>query len=136
MVTYLGVGIGSGLLFAILDGAANANPLARRLYRVYGALAKERVNVPAGFAIDIAYGLAMAALFKTLHGSLPGGDTGVLKGLCFAGIAWFFRVAMSVASEWMTRKVPPLALLYTLGAGLMEMVILGVLYGLTLGAWG
>ena len=135
MVTYLGVGIGSGLLFAVLDGAANANPLARRLYRVYGTLAKERVNVSVGFAIDIAYGLAMAALFKTLHGCLPG-DIGALKGLCFAGIAWFFRVVMGVVSEWMTRKVTPLALLYTLGAGFIEMVILGVLYGLTLGPWG
>ena len=135
MVTYLGVGIGSGLLFAVLDGAANANPLARRLYSVYGTLAKERVNVPVGFAIDIAYGLAMAALFKTLHGCLPG-DIGALKGLCFAGIAWFFRVVMGVVSEWMTRKVTPLALLYTLGAGFIEMVILGVLYGLTLGPWG
>ena len=112
----------------------NANPLARRLYRVYEPLAKKRVNVPAGLAIDIAYGFAMSALFRTLHDSLPGGS-GFLKGLAFAGIAWFFRVVMGVATEWMTRNVPPAALAYTLSAGLGEMAVLGLLYGLTLGPW-
>ena len=134
MTTYIVVGVGSGLLFAVLDGLINANPLARRLYIIYGPVAKERVNIPAGLAIDIFYGFAMAALFKTLHGCLPG-EAGILKGLCFAGIAWFFRVVMGVATEWMTRQVPPSALLYTLTTGLAEMVVLGALYGLTLGPW-
>ena len=134
MFTFIGAAVGSGLLFAVLDGLLNANPLARRLYRTYDAVAKERANIPAGFAIDVAYGFAMAGLFKTLFNCLPG-EAGILKGLCFAGIAWFFRVAMGVASEWMTRKVPPLALLYTLTAGLGEMLLLGILYGLALGPW-
>lgn len=134
MITFIGVAIGSGVLFAVLDGLLHANPLARRLYRAYDAVAKERANIPAGFAIDVAYGFAMAALFKTVYGCLPG-EAGLLKGLCFAGIAWFFRVAMGVASEWMTRKVPPAALAYTLITGLGEMLLLGILYGLTLGPW-
>ncbi len=134
MITYIAVGLGSGVLFAILDGLLNANPLARKLYRVYDAIARKRVNIPIGFAIDIVYGFAMSALYRTLHASLPGGAA-IVKGLCFAGIAWFFRVVMGVASEWMTRRVPPAALAYTLIAGLAEMLALGILYALTLGPW-
>jgi hypothetical protein len=37
-----------------------------------------------------------------------------------------------VASQWMMYKVPTKALIYTLLAGLGEMLILGILYGLTL----
>jgi hypothetical protein len=76
----------------------------------------------------------MSALFRTLYGSLPG-RAGIVKGLAFVGIAWFFRVAMGVATEWVTREVPPSTLLYTLATGLGEMLILGILYGLTLGPW-
>jgi len=43
-----------------------------------------------------------------------------------------FRVVMYVASQWMMFNVPIRALLYTLITGLCEMLILGILYGLTL----
>lgn len=114
-----------------MDGLINANPLARRLYEVYKPIAKTSVNVPVGIAIDLAYGFVMAGIFLLLYGSLPGG-TGLAKGLSFALLAWFFRVVMSVVGTWMTMNVPPTTLLYTLVAGLGEMLVLGVLYGLTL----
>jgi hypothetical protein len=47
-------------------------------------------------------------------------------------LAWLFRVVMSAASQWVMFNVPAQALLYSVGAGLGEMLILGVLYGLTL----
>lgn len=52
--------------------------------------------------------------------------------MSFALSAWFFRVVMGVASQWMMFKMPMRALLYTLIAGLGEMLILGILYGLVL----
>jgi hypothetical protein len=131
MIRYIVVSIGSGILFGVMDGLINANPIAQRLYRVFEPIAKKSINVPAGVVIDLVYGFAMAGIFLLLHASLPG-ESGVLKGLSFGLLAWFFRVAMGVATQWMTFNVPVPALLYTLGCGLVEMLVLGLLYGLTL----
>ncbi len=131
MMRYIIVSIASGILFGVLDGVINANPLAQRLYAVYKPIAKTSLNLPAGIAIDLAYGFILAAVFLLLHASLPG-HTGLLKGLSFALLIWFFRVVMGAASQWMMYNVSAATLLYTLSAGLGEMLILGILYGLTL----
>jgi hypothetical protein len=73
----------------------------------------------------------MAGVFLLLYNSLPG-ETGLIKGVSFAVLAWFFRVVMYVASQWVMFIVPIQTLLYSLVTGLGEMIILGVLYGLTL----
>lgn len=131
MIRYIIVSVLSGILFGILDGLINANPVANRLYEVYKPIAKTSLNVTAGMLIDLAYGFILAAVFLLLYPSLPG-ETGILKGMSFAVMAWFFRVVMSVASQWMMYKVPVQALLYSLLVGLGEMLILGILYGLAL----
>ncbi len=131
MMSYILVSIVSGLLFGILDGVINANPLARRLYAVYKPIARTSINPLAGMLIDLVYGFIMAGVFLLLYASLPG-ETGLIKGISFAFLAWFFRVVMSAASQWVMFRVPAKALLYSLAAGLGEMLILGVLYGLTL----
>ena len=128
---YIIVSIVSGILFGIMDGLINANPLAQRLYEIYKPIAKTAINVPAGIIIDLVYGFVMAGVFLLLYRSLPG-ETGLLKGISFAFLIWFFRVVMSVISGWMMYNVPIGALLYTLITGLGEMLILGILYGLTL----
>ena len=66
-----------------------------------------------------------------LYNSLPG-ESGIVKGISFALVVWFLRVVMSVASQWMMFKVPWKTSLYDLGSGLGEMLILGILYGITL----
>jgi len=109
----------------------NANPLAQRLYQVYKPIAKTSVNPLAGMVIDLVYGFVMAGAFLLLYKSLPGG-TGLVKGMSFACLVWFFRVVMYTASQWVMFNVPIEALLYSLVTGLGEMLILGVLYGLTL----
>jgi len=114
-----------------MDGIINANPLATRLYAIYKPIARTSINVPAGVLIDIAYGFVMAGVFLVLYKSLPG-ELGIVKGLSFAFLAWFFRVIMSVASQWMMFAVPVGSLLYTAIAGLAEMLVLGLLYGLAL----
>lgn len=121
----------SGILFGVMDGLANANPLAQRLYDVYKPIARTSVDVLAGGAIDLAYGFVLAGVFLLLHQSLPG-RVGWAKGVSFALLVWFFRVVMNVASSWVTFEVPTRTLLYTLGTGLAEMLILGIVYGLTL----
>jgi len=134
MISYVVVSFVSGILFGVLDGVINANPLARRLQEVYKPIAKTSLNIPAGIVIDLVYGFAMAGIFLLLYNSLPG-EIGLVKGIIFALIVWFFRVVMSVASSWMMYKVSVRTLLYTLFTGLGEMLILGILYGVFLEPW-
>lgn len=131
MIRYIIVSLVSGILFGTLDALINANPLARKLYAVYQPIARTSVNAPAGIVIDLVYGFAMAAIFLLLHHSLPG-RIGIVKGISFAALVWFFRVVMSAATHWMMYDVPATTLLYTLLTGLAEMLILGIFYGLTL----
>jgi len=131
MISYIIVSAISGILFGILDGLINANPISNKLYEVYKPISKTSINIVVGMIIDLAYGFILAALFLLVYPSMPG-EVGLVKGVSFALMAWFFRVVMSVASQWMMFKVPLKALLYTLLAGLGEMLILGILYGLAL----
>ena len=131
MLGYIAISIAGGILFGVLDGVINANPLAQRLYRVYKPIARPSIDPLAGILIDLVYGFVMAGVFLLLYTSLPG-ETGLVKGISFAGLVWFFRVVMYVASQWMMFTIPGEALLYSLVTGLGEMLILGVLYGLTL----
>ena len=134
MISYIIVSLVSGILFGVMDALINANPLARKLLEVYKPITKTTLNLPAGIVIDLVYGFAMGTIFLILYESLPG-DSGLIKGTIFALFAWFFRVVMSVASNWMMFKIPGRTLLYTLVTGLGEMLVLGILYGLFLKPW-
>ena len=131
MRRYVLVSFASGIVFGILDGLINANLLAQRLLAVYQPIAKTSVNLPVGVVIDMAYGFIMAGIFLLIYRSLPG-ETGLVKGMSFALLVWFFRVVMSVISNWMMFTVPVEALLYMLLTGLGEQLVLGILYGMTL----
>lgn len=131
MWRYVIVSVGSGILFGVLDGVINANPLARRLYQVYEPILKKSINPIAGIAIDLVYGFIMAAVFLLLYQSLPG-PGGFVKGLAFGVITWFFRVVMSAASTSVMFKVPSATVFYNLMTGFGEMLVLGMLFGLTL----
>jgi len=124
------VGVGVGVVFAILDGLLNANPLAQRVYAAYRPIARQSVNAPLGLAFDIVSGVVMAVLFVVLTPVLPGGP--VAKGLAFGVMVWFLRVAMGVAAQAVMFNIPGPALAYALLAGLVEMAMLGSLYGIAL----
>ncbi len=131
MVAYVVGSIVGGLLFGTMDMIKNANPLAVRLLAPYKPIARTAINVPAGIVIDLGYGFILAALFLLIAPSLPGAS-GAVKGLAFALVAWFLREAMSALSQWMMFAVPIRTLAYNAVAGLAEMAVLGLLYGLTL----
>jgi len=124
------VGLVVGLTFATLDGVLNANPIAQRLYAAYKPIVRESVNAPLGVALDLLFGIIMAVLFVLMAPALPGGR--VMKGAAFGMLAWFFRVAMGVAAQFVMFRIPALALLYSLATGAVEMVALGVLCGLAI----
>jgi hypothetical protein len=72
----------------------------------------------------------MAGIFLLLHKSLPGDPW--LKGLTFGLLVWFFRVLMQVVSQSVMFAIPASTLLYSLICGLIEVLILGLIYGLSL----
>jgi hypothetical protein len=128
IIRYVLVSVGSGILFAVMDSVINANPLARNLFQVFEPIARKSINIPLGITIDIIYGFAMAGAFLLLQRSLPG-KSPVAKGLFFGLLVWFFRVAMQVASQSMMYTVPVNTSMYILFSGLIEMLILGLVYG-------
>ena len=73
----------------------------------------------------------VSAVYLLLYASLPGGS-GLVKGLSFALLTWFFRVVMYAASQWVMFSIPARAVVYTLATGLGEMLVVGMLYGITL----
>lgn len=123
MIRYIFVSLAGGVLFGLMDGLINANPWATRLLEVYKPLAKSAINVPAGIAIDLAYGFILAGIFLLLYASLPG-EAGLMKGVSFALLVWFCRVVMAVASTWLMFTVPVQTLFYQLITGLGEMLVL------------
>lgn len=133
IVSYVIWSLVSGILFGVMDGLLNGNPLGARLMAVYKPISRSTINVPAGVLIDLLYGFIMAGIFLLLYPALPGAS-GALKGLSFGLVAWFFRVLMNAASQWIMFKVPVSTLLYSLAGGMLEMLVIGLLYGLVLPA--
>jgi hypothetical protein len=131
MLRFIIISLLSGLIFAILDGAINANPFAQKLMEVYKPIAKTTINVPAGVAIDFLYGFVMCGIFLLIYNSLPT-ETPWVKGAVYGLIIWFFRVVMYVFTIYMTQQIPLNTLMYILFTGLIEMVIIGIFYGLTI----
>lgn len=92
---------------------------------------RKNINAVLGIGIDLAYGFIMAGIFILLFDSFPG-DTALLKGLSFGLVMWFFRVVMYGATQFVMFTISPSLLLYILLSGLLEMMILGAFFGLTL----
>ena len=124
------VGVAVGLAFAVLDAILNANPLAQRLYSAYKPIARQSVNAPLGVAFDLLFGIIMAELLVWLAPALPGGK--VMRGASFGLLAWFFRVAMGTAAQFVMFRIAPPVVLYSLATGAFEMLTLGVLCSLAL----
>ncbi len=131
MLRFIIVSLANGILFGIMDALINANVYAAKLFEVYKPIVRTSVNAPAGIVIDIIYGFVMGSIFLVLYPSLPGG-TGLMKGIVFGLIAWFFRVFMYAASHWMMFNVSITTLIYILITGLVEMIVVGMVYGLFL----
>ncbi len=131
MIRYIVVSVISGIIFGVLDGLINANPLAQELFLVFKPISKQTVNIQAGIVIDLIYGFVMAGLFLILYQSIPG-KSGWTKGLSYGLIIWFFRVLMYVVTTWIILIVPIQTLLYMLFTGLVEMLVIGLIYGISL----
>ena len=124
------VGASGGLLFALLDGLLFGSPLAQQMEQAFRPISRRRVIVPLGVAIDIVASIIMAFVFALFSPLLPAGAAAA--GLAFGLIVWFFRFFMSVGSQAVLLDVPWPSHAYTLIAGLLQMMALGLFYGLAL----
>lgn len=131
MIRYFIVSVFSGVVFGILDGLIHANPIAQELLLVFQPIARSSVNIPVGVAIDLIYGFILAGIFLILYRSIPG-KTGWAKGLNYGLFVWFLRVVMYVITTWMMFDVPQTTLFYLLFTGLVEMLVIGLIYGVVL----
>ena len=131
MTRYMIISWVVGMLNWTMDGVIAWNPYARKLFQGYKANMKATINIPKAFFIYLFYGFVVAGFFIVLYKSLPG-EIGILKGLSFAVMAWFFRGFMLIMTQWMMFPIPSNTLVYVTIAGLSESLILGMLLGLTL----
>ena len=128
MTTFLIVGLGSGIIFVLLDFLLNVNPLARRLNEPYRPIARTGMRLLPPILIDLLYGLALAGIFLLLRPVLPGGPV-LGAGISFGVLTWFLRVLMSALSQWVMFEIPVRTHLYSILAGFLEMIALGLFYG-------
>ena len=129
MQRFIIAAISTGILFGIMDGLINGNPLAVRLMKCYKPIAKQNINIPVGLLIDLAYGFAISGIYFSIIPILPT-DNLIINGIIFGIGIWFFRVLMGVISSWMMFTIPGKTLFYIAFTGLVEMIILGIINGL------
>lgn len=130
---YLIISLACGILYWILDGIITWNPYAQKLYQssAFRSNVKPAFSLLKSFCVYLVYGFAMAGIFLLLYKALPG-EIGIVKGISFSLISWYFRGLMGIMLQWTFGTVPLKNMGYFAITGLSESLILGVLLGLTL----
>ena len=128
MIRFIIAGLISGILMWIVDAIVNGNPYAQKLYQVFKPILRTTMSIPLGLLIYLIYGFAMAGIFLFISHSMFG-HTGIIKGISFAMVVWFFRCFMAAIGQWMVFPLSFKALVYSLITGLCELVIVGILFG-------
>lgn len=93
---------------------------------------EDRSDLFRRLTMDLVYGVVIAGLFVMLADRLPG-DTGIAKGIALGVVVWFVRV-LRATSAWVANETPRRTLSIGLALGLAEMLLIGVVLGLLLGA--
>lgn len=124
----VGAGLGSGLLLAILDGLAYGPAWGAAALEHLKPILRSSVDPAMGTAVDLAYGLGLAVIYRKISPSLPGAN-GLARGACFGLGLFFVRVAMDVAGRWMMTTTPPSALAFLALVGFIEMLAVGMVLG-------
>ncbi len=126
---YVAASCAVGVAFVLLDAILNANPIAQGAYAAFAPLARSELVLLPAVTIDVVYGFVLCAVFVGVQGGLPG-RTPLSKGVSFGLLVWFFRVIMGAAAQWVMFDIPAVTVAYSVGAGLVEMLVIGVLVGL------
>jgi hypothetical protein len=130
-------GLVAAVLFLVLDMALGmvGGWLGRRLFRLPSAQpAGIEGKIKLGLLFELVNGFLLALIYAVIHTGLPG--QGWIKGLSYGLIVWALRVVMWAFSTYMMTDLAPATIGITVGTGLIEVLILGVVIALVYGAGG
>jgi hypothetical protein len=106
--------------------------------RLFGLPAAQPEGMEAKFKFGLLFelinGFLLALIYAVIHPCLPG--RGWVKGVSYGLIVWALRVVMWAFSTYMMTDLPSATIGITVGTGLIEVLILGVVIALVYGAGG
>ncbi|MFH1784658.1 MAG: hypothetical protein ABH868_07220 [bacterium] len=124
-----GIFIGLLLLFSgVMSGFLSVSVFKLPIFVCDSTLWHQQFNPALSVFLDIIYGIILAGLFNLLYMSIPG--EGLMKGISFGLIVWFFKVVMAMGSIRVMFDVSNKILMYWTFAGLVEMMIIGSVLGI------
>jgi hypothetical protein len=130
-------GLVAAVLFLVLDMALGivGGWLGTRLFGLPSARpAAIGAKVKLGIVFELINGFLLALIYAVIHTALPG--RGWSKGLSYGLIVWALRVVMWAFSTYMMTDLPPTAIGISVGTGLIEVLILGVVTAVVYGTGG
>jgi hypothetical protein len=91
-------------------------------------------KIKFGLVFELVNGFLLALIYAVIHTGLPG--DGWLKGVSYGLIVWALRVVMWAFSTYMMTDLAPVTIGITVGTGLIEVLILGIVIAVVYGAGG
>jgi hypothetical protein len=127
-------GLAAAGLFLVLDMALGmlGGWIGRRLFGLPEAQpAGIDAKVKLGLVFELINGFLLAVIYAVIHVCLPG--DGWVKGVSYGLIVWALRVVMWAFSTYMMTEMAPATIGITVGTGLIECLILGVVIAVLYG---
>jgi hypothetical protein len=130
-------GLVAAVLFLVLDMAFGmaGGWLATRLFGLPSTQPEGiESKMKYGLLFELINGFLLALIFALIHPCLPG--RGWIKGISYGLIVWALRVVMWAFSTFMMTDMAPATIGISVGTGLIEVLILGVVIALVYGTGG
>jgi hypothetical protein len=127
-------GLVASVLFLVLDMALGmaGGWIGKRLFGLPPAQpAGFDAKIKLGLAFELINGFLLALVYALIHACLPG--RGWTKGVSYGLIVWALRVVMWAFSTYMMTDLAPATIGITVGTGLIEVLILGVVIAVVYG---
>ena len=128
-------GLVASVLFLVLDMALGmlGGWIGTRLFGLPSAQPEGiEGKMKFGLLFELINGFLLALIYAVIHACLPG--RGWVTGLSYGLIVWALRVVMWAFSTYMMTDMPPATIGITVGTGLIEVLILGVVIALVYGS--
>jgi len=116
------------LVLGVISGFFSVEVFKLPIFVSDSTLWRHEFNPALSIFLDIIYGIVLAGLFNLLYMSIPG--EGVVKGISFGLIIWFFKVVMAMGSIRIMFNVSDKILIYWTFSGLVELAIIGSVLGI------
>jgi hypothetical protein len=120
-------GIVAAVLFLVLDmvfGMVGGWIVAQISGRPIGLPAGIETKMGLGLVFELINGFILATIYAVIYRCLPG--QGWVKGISYGLLVWALRVVMWAFSTYVMTELSPLLIVVTVGTGLVEVLVLGV----------